>query len=127
MKRCNVIGVILLAVSVSAIAQNTQVTAKPLTESDVQLLRQNVQADKEKMTTNNIGPKKVKPSGRTHTLTPANAPNNNQCEDFFINNISRTNAINACRMVSIPETEAQTKCHSNATNNPTHGITPRYS
>ena len=49
MKRCNVIGVILLAVSVSAIAQNTQVTAKPLTESDVQLLRQNVQADKEKI------------------------------------------------------------------------------
>jgi hypothetical protein len=36
-------------VSVSAIAQNAQVTAKPLTDSDVQLLRQDLQSDKEKI------------------------------------------------------------------------------
>ena len=54
MKRCNLIGLILLVFSVSAIAQNAQVTAKPLTDSDIQLLRQDVQSDKEKVIKNTM-------------------------------------------------------------------------
>ena len=54
MKRCNLMGLILLVVSVSAIAQNAQVTAKPLTDSDIQLLRQDVQSDKEKVIKNTM-------------------------------------------------------------------------
>jgi len=54
MKSCNLIGLILLVVSVSAIAQNAQVTAKPLTDSDIQLLRQDVQSDKEKVIKNTM-------------------------------------------------------------------------
>jgi len=64
-KRCNLIGLILLVVSVSAIAQNAQVTAKPLTDSDIQLLRQDVQSDKAKVIKNTMQFTDCRASGRS--------------------------------------------------------------
>ena len=71
-KRCNLIGLSLLVVSVSAIAQSAQVTAKPLTDSDIQLLRQDVQSDKAKVIKNTMQFTDCRASGRSlPSLWPA--------------------------------------------------------